>query len=350
MKRGKTFLWIPLWVDKWLWGSTRHELAHDERAIFTDLLALAAKDDGWIRANPETPYPIEQLSGMLCAPVELVKRALAVCVKFEKLEEPIPGIYRVASWEGYQLTDRRKRDLEDTKPKSQSPSRFEKCPKEFSSMAMASGQVRYSRLVAAMAIGRPLTSEEEVHHINDEDDDSPENLMLFSCHRDHLRFQNGYLVSPLWDGSKMNSADKSALGAALAARLYSSIVSSKSSSLNTKEKVSPHPDDLRLVQLLIELMGGNNPNSTTLKNLTPTRQAAWIRECRLLREKDGKSVGDIEAVIRFSQADEFWKSNILSMGKLREKWDRLWLKAKKADPHAGIKEWLADQERKDAGK
>ena len=112
MKRGKTYAWIPLWIDKWLWGSTRHELAHDERAIFTDLLALATKDDGYIRANPTTPYPLEQLAGMLCAPIELLKRTISQSLHYGKLEEPLPGIYRIASWEGYQLTDRRKRDLE----------------------------------------------------------------------------------------------------------------------------------------------------------------------------------------------------------------------------------------------
>lgn len=111
MKRGKTYAWIPLWIDKWLWGSTRHELAHDERAIFTDLLALAAKDDGWIRANPNTPYPLEQLAGMLCATVELVKRTIDKALEYTKLNEPSPGIYRISSWGEYQLTDRRKRDL-----------------------------------------------------------------------------------------------------------------------------------------------------------------------------------------------------------------------------------------------
>jgi hypothetical protein len=122
-----------------------------------------------------------------------------------------------------------------------------------------------------------------------------------------------------------------------------------SSSLELEAK-EIHPDDLRLVQILIDLMQRNNPSSTTLKNLTPARQAAWIRECRLLREKDGKSAEDIEAVIRYSQNDKFWQSNILSMGTLREKWDRLWLKARGSDPHAGIKEWLAEKEREDAGK
>lgn len=121
------------------------------------------------------------------------------------------------------------------------------------------------------------------------------------------------------------------------------------SSLKTKGKEA-HPEDIRLVQLLIDLMLENNPGSSIIKGLTPARQVAWIQECRLLREADGRTPDEIEAVIRFSQTDPFWKSNILSMGKLREKWDRLWLKAKGSDPHAGIKEWLADKEREDAGK
>ena len=111
MKRGKTFSWIPLWVDKWLWGSTRHELAHDERAVFIDLLALASKDDGFIRANPVTPYPLDQLAGMLCAPRELLERTISTSKRFGKIVEPVEGVFRIASWQDYQLSDRRKRDL-----------------------------------------------------------------------------------------------------------------------------------------------------------------------------------------------------------------------------------------------
>lgn len=129
----------------------------------------------------------------------------------------------------------------------------------------------------------------------------------------------------------------------------SASASSSASSSVIKEKEF-NTDDIRLVQLLVDLMQRNNPTSTTIQKLTPARQEAWLRECRLLREKDGKSIEDIEAVIRFSQDDKFWQSNILSMGKLREKWDQLWLKARGSDPHAGIKEWLKDQEKKDAGK
>jgi hypothetical protein len=104
--------------------------------------------------------------------------------------------------------------------------------------------------------------------------------------------------------------------------------------------------DIRLTQLLIDLMQRNNPDSSILKHLTEKRQAEWMNQCRLIREIDKRVEAEIEHVIRFSQTDPFWKMNILSMPKLREKWDQLWLKAKKADPTDGPREWLKQQEEK----
>jgi hypothetical protein len=125
-------------------------------------------------------------------------------------------------------------------------------------------------------------------------------------------------------------------------RWYGSI--KRESSLNLKSFLEI---DIRLTQLLIDLMQKNNPESTIIKKLTPDRQKRWIDECRLLRESDGKTERDIELIIRFSQSDQFWKVNILSMSKLREKWDQLWLKAQKPDPMDGAREWLKDKESED---
>jgi len=104
------------------------------------------------------------------------------------------------------------------------------------------------------------------------------------------------------------------------------------------EKV-PNEEDIKLTQLLINLMAKNNPNSSILRKLNPKRQEVWIDECRKLREIDKRTPEQIEQIIIFSQNDAFWKSNILSMPKLREKFDQLWLKAKK-ERFSGIKEWL----------
>lgn len=98
--------WIPLWVDKWLFGSTRIELKPDERSVWVDLMALAAKDNGYIRANPVTPYPIRQLAGLLNISEELLLRALKRFLETEKLlENEIPGIYYLLKWDEFALSD-----------------------------------------------------------------------------------------------------------------------------------------------------------------------------------------------------------------------------------------------------
>ncbi len=44
---------------------------------------------------------------------------------------------------------------------------------------------------------------------------------------------------------------------------------------------------------------------------------------------DKRKPNDIEAVIKWCQADEFWQNNILSTRKLRDKFDQLYLKMPK---------------------
>lgn len=62
-------------------------------------------------------------------------------------------------------------------------------------------------------------------------------------------------------------------------------------------------------------------------NKIPRRTKRNIDAARLLIDRDGKTVDQIVRAIRWSQADEFWRSNILSMSKLREKYDQLRLAA-----------------------
>jgi hypothetical protein len=123
MKRGKKIdTWYPFFIDKWLFGSTRHELIVrkedgqiiDLRGIWMDLLTLSKKDGGWIRANETTPYPLEQLAGMFYVPIELLKMTITIVKKKNKISEPSPGIFFVLS-EGsgaYSITDRWKREKE----------------------------------------------------------------------------------------------------------------------------------------------------------------------------------------------------------------------------------------------
>lgn len=74
-----------------------------------------------------------------------------------------------------------------------------RCPEEFLDMAFKSGLISEHRLAMATKIGRPLTRTEVVHHINhDTSDNRINNLMLFANNSDHKRFENGYVVIPLW--------------------------------------------------------------------------------------------------------------------------------------------------------
>lgn len=105
--------WIPLWVDKWIFGSTRIELKPDERAVWVDLMALGAKDNGFIRANPETPYTNQQLAGLLCISEELLVRALVQCTSTGKIKKCESGAgYYICNWSEYQLSERHKRRFE----------------------------------------------------------------------------------------------------------------------------------------------------------------------------------------------------------------------------------------------
>ena len=59
----------------------------------------------------------------------------------------------------------------------------------------------------------------------------------------------------------------------------------------------------------------------------PTITKAWRNSARLLIDNDGHTVEQIIWLIDWATADEFWKSNILSVPKLREKFDQLRIKA-----------------------
>ncbi|GEL95382.1 hypothetical protein [Cellulomonas composti] len=61
----------------------------------------------------------------------------------------------------------------------------------------------------------------------------------------------------------------------------------------------------------------------------PSRSKRNTDAARLLIDADGHTVAQIEAAIDFATSDEFWRSNVLSMSKLREKYDQLRLSAQR---------------------
>lgn len=111
-KRTSDKFWFPFWVDKWIFGSIRIECTTAERGIWVDLLSLASKDDGHIRANEETPYPLQQLSGMLIIPEKELDAAINKFIKNKKLTRTKTGTLHVTKWDKYQFSDRHRIRME----------------------------------------------------------------------------------------------------------------------------------------------------------------------------------------------------------------------------------------------
>lgn len=104
--------------------------------------------------------------------------------------------------------------------------------------------------------------------------------------------------------------------------------------------------DIHLTNLLIEKILENDPKSRVQRIRQKTIES-WHNECRRLREIDNRRPEDIEAVINWCQEDDFEKTIVLSMPKLRIRFDELWLKHKnvklKGDPNGVTpeeKDWI----------
>lgn len=83
------------------------------------------------------------------------------------------------------------------------------------------------------------------------------------------------------------------------------------------------PEIERLCSLLADEIEGNGAKR-------PVITKRWRDACRLMIDRDGRTPEQIEKAIRWSQGHEFWRSNILSMPKLREKYETLRLQASRS--------------------
>jgi DNA-binding transcriptional ArsR family regulator len=79
-----------------------------------------------------------------------------------------------------------------------------------------------------------------------------------------------------------------------------------------------------LCQVLVEAMRANDvkvPESISAK---------WLDAARLLVDRDGRDPHEARELIQWAAADEFWRGNILSLPKFREKYDQLRLQRARA--------------------
>ena len=112
--------------------------------------------------------------------------------------------------------------------------------------------------------------------------------------------------------------------------------------LNQHEPLIEPSEASRLCEVLAELMVANGCRR-------PAITQKWISDMDKLIRIDLRDALEVEACIRWSQADDFWKSNILSPAKLRAKFDTMRLRAMRdqqsAEPrgYGGIRDFLEAQ-------
>lgn len=87
----------------------------------------------------------------------------------------------------------------------------------------------------------------------------------------------------------------------------------------------PSPDVQRLCVLLASLVLENDPGARVPDPQRPFPKA-WVDPMRLLVERDGRPPGEVERVVRWCQADEFWRTTVLSPAKLRKQFTQLKLR------------------------
>lgn len=84
------------------------------------------------------------------------------------------------------------------------------------------------------------------------------------------------------------------------------------------------PDALRLSEILADRIASNNLSNRSIQ--TGQRETSikrWALDIEKMLRIDTRDQAEIEAVIEWAQNDDFWRSNILSGAKLREKYDTL---------------------------
>lgn len=91
----------------------------------------------------------------------------------------------------------------------------------------------------------------------------------------------------------------------------------------------PQRDDVaRICQHLVDRIAEDGSKR-------PPIRKTWLDAARLMLDKDGLAEHDIHGAIDWCQNDAFWRSNILSLPKLREKYDQLRKQAAAGPARAG---------------
>lgn len=107
----------------------------------------------------------------------------------------------------------------------------------------------------------------------------------------------------------------------------SSVPVEAGSEISAKDKAGV--EAVGLVETLVELIVANGSRR-------PRPGDGWYDAARLLLTNDGVALADAERVMRWCQADGFWRGNVLSMPTFRKRYDQLRLAAERDRGRPGV--------------
>ena len=90
--------------------------------------------------------------------------------------------------------------------------------------------------------------------------------------------------------------------------------------IHNKRVRNPSLEGTNVAHVLRDSIAKNFPNRT---GQTEAEVRRWALEADRVNAIDGHPWDQIESLLAWSQQDEFWRSNILSMGKFRKQWNQL---------------------------
>jgi len=127
-------------------------------------------------------------------------------------------------------------------------------------------------------------------------------------------------------------------GDALDQRIEEQITSDTSA--KAAEEVALDPRAEKVTHLLRGLILENDPRARVPSPDTG-QWRTWVRHTHMIHRIDGRDWQEIDRVVRWCQADPFWKSNILSPAKLRKQFTTLMLKSQGGRRMEGFNERYA---------